>query len=87
MPHYRDMLRLAGVDVDLSDPEAIPRALIESGAFCYGDPPEIGARLDAYRAAGVDEIVVNMTGACQRYGARSALNDLMALFEELPPRQ
>lgn len=86
-PHYRDMLRRAGILVDPSDPHQSAHALMEGSAYSYGDPPELLKLLDAYRAVGVDEIVVNMTGTCQRYGARAVLDDLIILFDEIERSQ
>src|SRR5690606_32168474 len=51
-PHYRDMLRQAGVTVDPANPRLSARALLDSHAFCYGEPAEVVKQLDAYRAAG-----------------------------------
>lgn len=83
LPHYVDMLRLAGVGVDPGDPAAGAQALIDSGAFCYGDPSDVVKQLDAYATAGVDEVVVNATGTCLRYGSRNTLTDVVTLLDEI----
>jgi alkanesulfonate monooxygenase SsuD/methylene tetrahydromethanopterin reductase-like flavin-dependent oxidoreductase (luciferase family) len=82
-PHYRAMLRRAGVAVDPADPRGGARSLVGCGAFGYGDPAELAEQLDAYRAAGVDEIVVNMSGVGRQFGVGAALADLATLFTRL----
>lgn len=83
-PHYRDMLRRAGIELGSpSDLAAGARALVDGGAFVYGEPAVICKELDAYRAAGVDEIVLNLTGVCVRHGIQAGLADLEAIFNEL----
>ncbi|MEU6176558.1 LLM class flavin-dependent oxidoreductase [Streptomyces coeruleorubidus] len=83
LPHYVDTLRRAGVEVDATDTAAGARTLVDSGVFAYGTPSSIADVLREYEDVGVDELVVNMTGACKRYGPRVALEDLDALFTEL----
>lgn len=83
MPHYREALRRAGVDVNPADPAAGARALVESGVFVTGEPAVVAKELDAYLAAGVAEVAVNVAGVCQRYGSRAALADLETIFETL----
>jgi 5,10-methylenetetrahydromethanopterin reductase len=83
LPQYCRMLRAAGLDVDENDPRAGARALVEAGVFVCGEPDVIVKELDAYRAAGVDEIVVNVTGMCHRFGARAALAELRTIFDTL----
>jgi len=83
-PHYRDMLRRAGLRLAAEDLTADARALLAAGGFCYGDPAELSAYVDAYRAAGVDEVVVNMTAVCRLHGARTTLSELSTLFEVIP---
>ncbi|WP_431999389.1 LLM class flavin-dependent oxidoreductase [Streptomyces sioyaensis] len=82
-PHYRDMLRQAGVLAGPGSLADLARGLIEADGFVTGAPRDAAARLDAYRDAGVDEVVINTTGVCQKYGPRTALGDLEALFAEL----
>ena len=78
-PHYQDMLHRAGIGVPEGEgPTA--RRLIDEGVFLYGSAEEIRERLDAFEAAGVDEVVLNTTGTAALHGARAAATDLLALF-------
>ena len=81
-PHYLDMLATSGIDVATSDPGSQARALVKGGAFLLGTPAEIAEQLDAYRAAGVGEVVLNATGVARTLGARHALADLEAVIDE-----
>ncbi|MEU6210102.1 LLM class flavin-dependent oxidoreductase [Streptomyces sp. NPDC047023] len=83
MPHYQDMLRRSGIDVDQPDPMSVAKAVIEGGAFVHGDISEVRDRLVEYAAVGVDEIALNLTGVCQVEGLPSALEDLRAMLPEL----
>ncbi|MEU4693422.1 LLM class flavin-dependent oxidoreductase [Actinoplanes sp. NPDC023714] len=74
-PHYRDMLRQAGVD------EPDPHRLIDEGVFLYGSAADIRKRLDEFAAAGVDEVVLNATGTAAVHGPRAAAGDLLALLK------
>lgn len=84
-PHYRDMLRRAGVPLgdDVADSDAA--ALLDGGAFLSGDVCRLTDKLAEYAAAGVDEIVLNLTGVCALYGPRAALADLETLLAALEP--
>ncbi|MFF8829722.1 LLM class flavin-dependent oxidoreductase [Streptomyces sp. NPDC015131] len=81
LPHYQDMLRRSGIDVDPDDPIASAAAVIAGRAFVTGDGDEVRAVLDEYRAAGVDEIVLNVTGLCRTRGLPTALGELETLLE------
>ena len=83
LPHYCAMLRDAGLDVDPADPARGARALVEGGVFVHGEPDVVVKELDAYRAAGADEVVLNVTGVCHRFGARAALAELRTIFDRL----
>lgn len=83
LPHYQDMLRRSGIDVDPNDLAGSAKAVIAGRAFVSGDADEILAVLDEYRAAGVDEIVLNVTGLCRRYGLPTALGELETLLGAL----
>ncbi|MFF7357585.1 F420-dependent peptide dehydroalanine reductase LxmJ [Streptomyces filipinensis] len=72
-PHYADMLRRAGVDVDGPDPAS---ALLRAGAVVVGSPEEIAAALAGYRAAGVDEVLLNPTAVLLTEGVAAAVADL-----------
>ncbi|MFC4515327.1 LLM class flavin-dependent oxidoreductase [Streptomyces ehimensis] len=76
LPHYADMLARAGVDVPANDPAAAARALISGGGFLYGSPSAIAAGLAGYAAAGVDEVIINLTGVHSWYGTDETLLDL-----------
>ncbi|MGW2789087.1 LLM class flavin-dependent oxidoreductase [Streptomyces sp. NPDC001251] len=82
-PHYIDMLRRSGVDVADGDPLAKAGALVEGDAFLSGDMDELAAKLAAYEAAGVDEIVLNVTGVCNAYGPQAAMEELKKLLGAL----
>jgi 5,10-methylenetetrahydromethanopterin reductase len=83
LPHYRAMLRRAGIPIDPADPVAGARALVDSGVFVSGEPHVIAKELRAYREVGVDEIVLNVTGVWQRHGTRQALSELGTVLEAL----
>ncbi|GGZ11910.1 LLM class flavin-dependent oxidoreductase [Streptomyces nitrosporeus] len=88
--HYRDMLRRGGVDLPDEVPEGTGppddnellqgKALIAGDAFLYGGPDGLRAGLDAYREAGVDEIVLNVTGVARVFGPQAATKELRALL-------
>ncbi|MCF3131987.1 LLM class flavin-dependent oxidoreductase [Streptomyces olivochromogenes] len=78
-PHYTDMLKRAGLRVHPSQPYLNARALVDSGTFVYGTPPEVAAALAAYDRAGVDEVVLNPAGVGLTHGWRAALEDLTEL--------
>lgn len=75
-PHYQDMLRRAGVDVNGEDPDATAAALVDGDVFLVGDPSALDKKLDAHRAAGVDELVVNLAGVAMHEGPTAAAADL-----------
>lgn len=77
--HYRDMLARAGIEVT-DDHPTNGRRLIEGGAFVYGDDEEIAGRLREFQDVGVDEIVINMTGALRVHGLSAVLDDLRSVL-------
>lgn len=79
-PHYLDMLRRAGVHVHGSSPQDAARALIKGGAFVSGDLDTVCAELDRYREAGVDEVVLNVTGVYKACGHQAAMDDLKQIL-------
>jgi alkanesulfonate monooxygenase SsuD/methylene tetrahydromethanopterin reductase-like flavin-dependent oxidoreductase (luciferase family) len=83
MPHYCAMLGRAGIAADPTDPEAGARALVAGGGFVTGSPDAVAEQVGAYHAAGVDEVVLNVAGVCQRYGVRAALDELKTVFDAL----
>ncbi|MEU7279178.1 LLM class flavin-dependent oxidoreductase [Streptomyces sp. NPDC045431] len=85
-PHYTDMLNQAGVPVDPDQPRAGADLLVEHGVVATGTPDEIAARLAAYHAAGVDEIIVSTGGVHIGEGPGAALRDLSAILTALAER-
>ncbi|MEH0429016.1 LLM class flavin-dependent oxidoreductase [Streptomyces stelliscabiei] len=81
--HYIDMLRRSGTDVAGDDPAANAKALVDGGAFLSGDPDELVAKLRAFDAAGVDEVVLNLTGVCNLYGPQAALDETKRILAAL----
>ncbi|MDV6288929.1 hypothetical protein R2F25_17300 [Streptomyces sp. UP1A-1] len=77
------MLRRAGVQVEGRDPAAGARALLDGGAFLSGDTDQVLEKLKAYEAAGVDEVVLNLTGVYNLVGAQAAMSDLKKLLTAL----
>lgn len=82
-PHYVDMLNRAGIRVSESDPAAGARALVDSGVFLTGTMSELIEGLDAYRAAGVDEVVLNLSGVGYDRGDQVAVRELEFLLTAL----
>lgn len=76
LPHYADMLGRAGAEVPTSDPVAAAKELIACGGFLYGSPSRIADGLSNYAAAGVDEVILNLTGVHSWYGTDETLLDL-----------
>lgn len=74
--HYTDMLRRAGVEVDRRDPVKGAETLLDAKVFVTGTPAEIAEELRRYRAAGVDEVVLNVGGVYATEGEAAALRDL-----------
>lgn len=81
--HYIDMLRRSGTDVAGDDPAANAKALVDGGAFLSGDPDELVEKLGAFRDAGVDEVVLNLTGVCNLYGPQAALDETKRILAAL----
>ncbi|GGQ21429.1 hypothetical protein GCM10010279_31550 [Streptomyces mutabilis] len=81
LPHYADMLGRSGIDVDMkADPEASGKALVGGDAFLFGDADELRGKFEAFTAAGVDEIVLNVTGVAMTEGPAAALRELETLL-------
>ena len=81
-PNYAHMLHLSGIDIDMTDPAASADALIQGGGFLFGSKEELTDQLDQFRQAGVDDIVLNMTGVAVKIGSRAALSDLRTFFAD-----
>ncbi|MDK1473097.1 LLM class flavin-dependent oxidoreductase [Streptomyces sp. 549] len=78
--HYTDMLRQAGLRLHPSQPYLGARALVDSGTFLYGSAEEIHAGLREYEVAGVDEVVLNLSGVAATYGYGAAAEDLRRIL-------
>lgn len=85
VPHYVDMLRKAGIEVSGADAAARGKAVVEGRAFVHGEPDRIAEQLGEFLDAGVDEVVLSLTGVCLRYGPQAALTEMEALFTEVVP--
>lgn len=84
MPHYRDALRRGGVAVSGEDPDRDAAALVDGGVMLHGTVGEIHELLAAYRAIGVDEVVLNTSGVARCHGAKAAARDLLEILEAVP---
>ncbi|MFE0788378.1 LLM class flavin-dependent oxidoreductase [Streptomyces mutabilis] len=78
-PHYIDMLRKAGIDIGGELPAAAKR-MLEGDAFVHGTIDAIVEKLTAYREAGADEIVLNLTGVYNVHGPKAAMDDLKQIL-------
>ncbi|GAA5068884.1 alkanesulfonate monooxygenase SsuD/methylene tetrahydromethanopterin reductase-like flavin-dependent oxidoreductase (luciferase family) [Thermocatellispora tengchongensis] len=85
LAHYADMLRRSGIQVSRDDPAGNAAALVDGHAFLYGDAAGLTVQLEEFFQAGVDEIVLNVTGVHMRYGDRASLEELDALMEMVTP--
>ncbi|WP_051759301.1 LLM class flavin-dependent oxidoreductase [Herbidospora cretacea] len=85
-PHYTDMLRRAGLDVDASDPVSGARELVQAGVYVYGDPDHIAAEIARYHDLGVDEVVVNPSSVNNMYGQEECMRDLREIFAAVHAR-
>ncbi|WP_051744299.1 LLM class flavin-dependent oxidoreductase [Streptomyces yerevanensis] len=86
-PHYQDALRRAGIEVSGDGGPDDAMKLVDGGVFLYGTVEEIHARLDEYRAIGVDEVVLNASGVGHTVGPRAAAQDLLDLLNAVPGRE
>ncbi|MFG2480752.1 LLM class flavin-dependent oxidoreductase [Streptomyces fagopyri] len=82
-PHYTDMLRRSGIDVSGDDRAAGAEALVKGDAFLSGDRDQLTEKLAEYKAAGADEVVLNVTGVWRTYGTQAALEELKGLLAAL----
>jgi len=83
VPHYRAMLRQAGVPVGEGSHAELVGAVVAAGAVLYGEPDELGEELGRFAAAGADEVVVSVAGVCQRQGPQAALDELDEIFTKV----
>ncbi|MFJ8150144.1 LLM class flavin-dependent oxidoreductase [Streptomyces sp. NPDC096048] len=79
-PHYIDMLRKAGIDIAGEELPAAAKRMLEGDAFVHGEIDTIVEKLAAYREAGVDEIVLNLTGVFNVHGPKAAMDDLKKIL-------
>ncbi|UYQ63471.1 LLM class flavin-dependent oxidoreductase [Streptomyces peucetius] len=84
LPHYQDTLRKAGIAVSGEPSPEDAVKLVDGGVFLYGTEEEIHKRLDEYRAAGVDEVVLNATGVGLVHGPQAAARDLLKILNGVP---
>ncbi|MGA5520530.1 LLM class flavin-dependent oxidoreductase [Streptomyces pseudogriseolus] len=85
--HYTDMLRRAGVPAEPSDPRAGAAALVDSGTYVFGTADHVAARLDEYRDAGVDEVILNCGGVLFTEGPEAAFRDAREILEAVRRRR
>ncbi|MCJ1678481.1 LLM class flavin-dependent oxidoreductase [Streptomyces sp. APSN-46.1] len=83
LPHYIDMLRKSGIGITGTDRESDARALVEGRGFLSGDLGELVAQLKEYEDAGVDEIVLNVTGVAHLHGPQAATDELKTILAAL----
>ncbi|WP_353112410.1 LLM class flavin-dependent oxidoreductase [Microbacterium sp.] len=83
LPHYRDALGRAGVDVEaaLRSPEAAVDVLTSAGVYVAGGVEEVRAACARLFRAGADEVVLNLTGVTERVGIVPVIDLLLALDE------
>ena len=79
-PHYVDMLRRSGLDVEVDDPAAGADELLRSAVYVTGDAEEVAAQLGLLREAGVGEVVLNPAGVLITEGVGAALADVRAVL-------
>jgi alkanesulfonate monooxygenase SsuD/methylene tetrahydromethanopterin reductase-like flavin-dependent oxidoreductase (luciferase family) len=84
-PHYRDMLRRAGVDLPSGDPRTTAKATAAGGAFLYGAPDEVLERVCEFLEVGVDEVVLNVTGVRNLISSAAAEQELEQLLQITEP--
>ncbi|MFK0250455.1 LLM class flavin-dependent oxidoreductase [Amycolatopsis azurea] len=82
-PHYVDMLRRAGIHAAPTDPLSGARTLVDEGIFLSGSLPELATGLQAYHAAGADEVVVNLSAVGATRGPAVATRELEFLLTAL----
>ncbi|PPI41098.1 MULTISPECIES: LLM class flavin-dependent oxidoreductase [unclassified Rathayibacter] len=85
-PHYRDMLRRAGIDLP-DDGRGAARAVVDQGVYLFGSPEEIADGLELLHADGADEVVVNVFGVLASHGEAAALADLEEVLAVLTERR
>jgi hypothetical protein len=83
------MLRQAGIDVTVdTPPEEAAQAVVDGGAFLSGDLDALLAGFAEFADAGVDELVLNLTGVYAARGptaARAELETVLGAVGVLDP--
>ena len=80
-PHYIDMLRRAGIDVaSAKSPMEAAQTLVDGGGFVAGDLDEVVGGLKEFEAAGVDELVLNLTGVYNKVGPDKTVEELETIL-------
>lgn len=79
-PHYAAALRQAGLQLT-DDIARDLEAIVDSQLFVYGSVESVCNEFEAYFNAGVDEVVVNLTGVALRHGQEAALTDARTIAE------
>ena len=80
-PHYAAMAAAAGIRT--TDESVAMRQLIAADGFVYGSAEEVAARMQRYRDAGVDELVLHLGATRALAGQEAALRDLHELLPAL----
>lgn len=83
-PHYQDMLRRSGVEVDLDDLAGTAARLIDSRTAAVGSVDDILRTVAAYQDAGVDEVVISTIGLQATGGTPASLAALGAIIKAAP---
>ena len=83
LPHYVAALARAGVRVEGRPSEEVASSLLQWKIFLHGTPEEIAEGVAAYRAAGVDEIVLNTSGVNLTDGTEQTLIELERIFKAI----
>ncbi|MGW0608694.1 LLM class flavin-dependent oxidoreductase [Streptomyces sp. NPDC002640] len=78
-PHYADMLRRAGIEVDPQNLAKTTAELLDSGTVAVGSTDDILHAVAAYREAGADEVILSATGIQAVDGTRASLDALRAI--------
>ena len=80
-PHYIDMLARAGIDVaSATSPMEAAQTLVDGGGFVAGDIEKVVRGLKEFEAAGVDELVLNLTGVYNKVGPDKTLEELETIL-------
>ena len=84
--HYTDMLRRAGIPARPDNSRNGAELLVSSGTFVSGTPEQVAEGLDRYRAAGVDEVIVNVS-VLQHLRLGAAMTDLQDILTAVDSRR